>query len=59
MDRLKIGDIIKCFNLDELEVTEERLINEGYGFIETYDMDTMSWKIKITEAQEAADEKKD
>lgn len=59
MDRLKIGDIIKCFNLDELEVTEERLINDGYGFIESYDMCTMSWKIKITEVREAADEKED
>lgn len=59
MDRLKIGDIIKCFNLDELEVTEVRLINDGYGFIESYDMGTMSWKIKITEVREAADEKKD
>lgn len=58
MDRLKIGDIIKCFNLDELEVTEEGLINDGYGFIESYDMDTMSWKIKITEVREAADEHK-
>lgn len=59
MDRLKKGDIIKCFSQDELEVTEEGLINDGYGFIEVYDMVTMSWIIKITEAQEAADEKKD
>lgn len=59
MDRLKKGDIIKCFNQDELEVTEEGLINDGYGFIEMYDMVTMSWKIQITEAQEAADEKED
>lgn len=56
MDRLKKGDIIKCFNHDELEVTVEGLINDGYGFIENYDMVTMSWKIKITEVREAADE---
>lgn len=59
MDRLKKGDIIKCFSQDELEVTEEGLINDGYGFREMYDMVTMSWKIQITEAREAADEKKD
>lgn len=32
MDKLKKGDIIICFNHDELEVTEEGLINDGYGF---------------------------
>ena len=56
MDRLKKGDIIKCFNYDELKVTEEGLINDGYGFIESYDMVTMSWKIKIIEVREAADD---
>lgn len=55
MDRLKKGDIIKCFNQDELEVTEEGLINDGYGFREMYDMVTMSWKIQITEVREAVD----
>ena len=55
MDRLKKGDIIKCFSLDELRVTEEGLINDGYGFIESYDIVSMSWKIKITEVREAAD----
>lgn len=59
MDRLKKGDIIKCFNQDELEVTEEGLINDGYGFREMYDMVTMSWKIQITEVGEAADENQD
>lgn len=57
MDRLKKGDIIECFNHDELEVTAEGLINDGYGFIENYDMATMSWKIKITEVREAVDDK--
>lgn len=55
MDRLKKGDIIKCFNHDELEVTVKGLINDGYGFIENYDMVTMSWTIKITEVREAAE----
>ncbi len=55
MSKLKVGDIITCFSHDELEVTEEGLFHDGYGFIETYDMVTMSWKIKITEAKEAAD----
>ena len=55
MDRLKKGDIIKCFSQDELEVTEEGLLNDGYKFIESYDIVSMSWKIKITDVREAAD----
>ena len=55
MDRLKKGDIIECFDHDDLEMTEEELVNDGYGLIESYDMFTMSWKIKITEVREAAD----
>lgn len=53
MSRLKKGDIIECFNHDELEITEEGLTNDGYGFVETYDMTTMKWKIRITEVREA------
>lgn len=59
MSKLKVGDIITCFSHDELEVTEEGLVNAGYGFRTQYDMVTISWKIKITEAKEAADEKED
>lgn len=59
MDRLKKGDIITCFSYDELKVTEDGLINDGYGFIETYDMVSMSWKIKITEVGEAADDREE
>ena len=46
MSRLKKGDTIECFNHDELEITEE-------GFVETYDMTTMKWKIRITEVRKA------
>ena len=53
MSRLKKGDIIECFNLDELKITEEGLTNDGYGFAETYDMTTMKWKIRITEVRKA------
>ena len=53
MSRLKKGDIIECFNLDELEITEEGLTKDGYGFVETYDMTTMKWKIRITEVRKA------
>lgn len=53
MSRLKKGDIIECFNHDELEITEEGLTKDGYGFVETYDMTTMKWKIRITEVKEA------
>lgn len=55
MSRLNKGDIITCFNVDELEVTEEGLVNDGYGFRTQYDMVTMTWKILITEVGEAAD----
>lgn len=55
MDRPKKGDIITCFSLDELEVTEEGLVNDGYGFRTQYDMVTMTWKILITEVGEEAD----
>ena len=55
MSRLKKGDIIECFNSDELEITEEGLINDGYGFKTAYDMIRMRWKILITEVREAAD----
>lgn len=58
MSKLKVGDIITCFSYDELEVTKEGLINDGYGCIEAYDMCAMSWKIKITAVREAADEQK-
>ena len=53
VSRLKEGDTIECFNYDELEITEEGLTNDGYGFVETYDMTTMKWKIRITEVREA------
>ena len=56
MSKLKVGDIITCFNRDELEVTEKELVNAGYGFIASYDMITMTWKIKIIDIREAADE---
>lgn len=55
MSRLKEGDTIECFNHDELEITEEGLINDGYGFETAYDMIKMRWKIRITEVREAAD----
>lgn len=58
MSRLKKGDTIECFNLDELEITEEGLTNDGYGFKTAYDMIKMRWKIRITEVREAADEQK-
>ena len=57
MSKLKVGDIITCFSYDELEVTEEGLVNDGYGFRTQYDMVTMKWKIIITEVREAADER--
>lgn len=53
MDELKLGDIIKCTSMEELSVTEEALVNAGYGFIEAYDMITMTWKIKIVDIKEA------
>lgn len=56
MSKLKVGDIITCFNRDELEVTEDGLVNDGYGFRTQYDMVTMKWKIIITEVREAADD---
>lgn len=56
MSRINKGDIITCFNVDELEVTEEGLVNDGYGFRTQYDMATMNWKILITEVGEAADD---
>lgn len=58
MDKLKLGDIIKCSNMEELSVTEEELVNAGYGFISSYDMITMTWKIKIIDIREAADGRK-
>ncbi len=58
MDKLKIGDIIKCTNMNELSETERSLLMAGYGFTESYDMLTMTWKIKITDIREAADEEK-
>lgn len=58
MDKLKLGDIIKCSNMEELSVTEEELVNAGYGFIASYDMITMTWKIKIIDIREATDEEK-
>ena len=53
VSRLKKGDTIECFNHDELEITEEGLTKDGYGFVETYDMTTMKWKIRITEVRKA------
>ncbi len=59
MSRLKKGDTIECFNHDELEVTEEGLVNDGYGFRTQYDMFTMKWKIIITEVREAAGDREE
>lgn len=57
MSKLKVGDIITCFSHDELEVTMEGLVNDGYGFRTQYDMVTMKWKIMIIDVGEAADER--
>lgn len=57
MSRLKLGDIIKCTSKEELSEAMEELVKARYGFITSYDMMTMTWKIKIIDIREAADDK--
>lgn len=58
MSRLKLGDIIKCTSKEELSEVMEELVNARYGFVTSYDMITMTWKIKIIDIREATDEEK-
>ena len=59
MDKLKLGDIIKCTSMKELSKVERSLLMAGHGFTVSYDIMTMTWKIMITDIREAADEKED
>ena len=60
MSRLKKGDIIKCWSVDEAEVYCSGLIRDGYDIRTQYIPWEMSYNILIIkDLREAADENQD